>query len=71
MRRSGCTHLHEPLVAPVPDEAALHVRVLAEDAPVLVQPAVRVAHRVRVLAEEERALLHMPYTCTGQLDAQV
>ena len=49
-RRAIGHGLLEPLIAPVPDEPALDVRMRAEEVPVLVQSAIRVAHRVRILA---------------------
>eukprot|EP00965_Chrysotila_dentata_P203219 6181574-Pleurochrysis_carterae.AAC.2 len=46
--------LHEALVDQVPDEAALHPRLALEELKVLDDPSVGVAHRVRVLAQDER-----------------
>ena len=70
--------LPQALVREVPDEAALearHVRV-AERGPVVREVAARVAHRVRVLAEDERPLplqhAHIPVQERGALvDARV
>ena len=48
--------LPDRLVHEVPDEAALEGRILLREVPVLLDAAVGVAHRVRVLAEHERLL---------------
>ncbi len=42
------------LLGPVPDEAALRLRVGPDDVPELAEVAEAVAHRVRVLAEDQR-----------------
>ena len=48
--------LPDGLVDEIPDEAALHRRILPHEIPVVLDVAVGVAHRVRVLAEDKRLL---------------
>jgi hypothetical protein len=50
-------HQWSSVAAPVPDEAALHVRMLPEERPVVRKPAVRIAHGMRVLAQEQRPVV--------------
>jgi hypothetical protein len=47
--------LHERLVDPIPDESALQAGIRADRAPVVVEAAAGVAHRVDVLAHDQRA----------------
>ncbi len=47
--------LPDPVVDPLPDESALQRALALERGEVVREPAVRVAHRVRVLAEDHRA----------------
>ena len=46
--------LTQPVILPLPDEPALEARRGGDDRPVVGQRAVRVAHRVAVLAQDER-----------------
>ncbi len=52
--RGGVEGERDVLLGPVPDEAALHLRVGAHDVPELLEVAQTVAHRVRVLAHDDR-----------------
>ena len=47
---------NQRLIDPVPDEAALQARVLAERLPVFGESAEAVTHRVGIFAEDQRAL---------------
>ena len=49
----------QALIHPVPDAAALQLRVLVDGVPVVGEAAAAVAHRVRVLAHNERAGLRL------------
>ena len=53
---SGGIRAPDALVGPVPDEPALDLRVALNHVPVLLEVAGAVSHRVRVLAEDQRAL---------------
>ncbi|MNT09689.1 hypothetical protein D3C72_1444820 [compost metagenome] len=46
----------ECLIDPVPDEATLQARILAEGLPITVKTAEAVAHRVSVFAQDQRPL---------------
>ena len=46
----------EPLVDPIPDEAALELGIAVEDRPVIGQAPIRVAHGVAVFAKNNRSL---------------
>ena len=50
-------HQWSSVAAPVPDEAALHVRMLPEETPIVRKPAIRIAHCMRVLAQEQRPVV--------------
>ena len=50
-------HQRSSVAAPVPDEAALHVRMLPEETPIVRKPAIRIAHCMRVLAQEQRPVV--------------
>ena len=49
----------QTLIHPVPDAAALQLRVLVDGVPVVGEAAAAVAHRVRILAHNERAGLRL------------
>ncbi len=55
----------ERLVGPVPDAAARERAIGAEDLPVAAEIAERIAHRVRVFAEEERLARGLPRKTGG------
>ncbi len=50
----GVERERDVLLGPVPDEAALHLRIGAHDVPELLEVAEAVAHRVRVLTHDDR-----------------
>ena len=54
-----CILRQQTLIDPVPDAAALQLRVLVDSVPVVGEAAAAVAHRVRVLAHNERTLLRL------------
>ena len=49
-------HQQSSVVAPVPDKAALYVRMLPKEVPIVLKPPIRIAHCMRVLAQEQRPI---------------
>ncbi len=61
----------EPLVHPVPDEAALQLGMRIDHVPVVLQVADAVAHRVRVFAHDERPVAPRLHVRQQPLDRRV
>ena len=56
MKEAIMDHQQSSVVAPVPDKAALYVRMLPKEVPIVLKPPIRIAHCMRVLAQEQRPI---------------